>query len=794
MGCPEPLELSKLCDGESLPAEARRLTAHLAGCSRCRERVEREQEVARAVAALTCPEAEVLARFVDDDLPAAAGERVAAHVLRCDACRDVVAWTKEGLAEQARRSGRGRRASGAHRRRAAAPRREPASPWLPVAVAAAAAVLLAVVLLRGEPVQPSGDRAARPTPAETSPTDGPEVATPASPSPAPTGAPRPGPSPSVEPTSSTAPSPTPSPTTAPTASPRPSVEPSASPEPSPTTEPRPSPSPRPTSTVSPTPAPSPAETPAPAGVAVAALDGAGLRWRDPAGREGVLAGGAVFPPGTRFSAPDGAGTFRTGVVACTVPPRATLAVHAPDGEDARLELVEGAALFESPRPGARIACGEAVVEPGPAGGRFAVERSGPGRVMVAVVSGSARAGTPAAMARVEAGRAARIERGEARPATGGELLERAREQGLQADLSRGLSARRGLAAARVLTELEDRLAAADPARRARAAYAALAAAAADPALASAAAPLADDAGDALAAVLAADDTALAEGGAAAPAALAVLARARRWGQRRLELPDADADRLEALAEALAAHPAAALAADTEVLLALRAVEKATGFRAPRALWGRVAEAAARPDAGPGALARLLLAGRGVDPAPLLADLDALLARSALDAPLEPATLLEVERSLTLASALDAPRLERVLAHAAGARSADPAALIVLARDAAPFAGRQPVAPGAPSVVAVPVDGGWRVTWVFRAERRPQGVHLVGSWDQWDEEATPMTRRPDGSFVHTRVLPPGRHEYKFILRPGGSWTTDAGNPLQAPSGVDATENSVLLLPE
>lgn len=51
------------------------------------------------------------------------------------------------------------------------------------------------------------------------------------------------------------------------------------------------------------------------------------------------------------------------------------------------------------------------------------------------------------------------------------------------------------------------------------------------------------------------------------------------------------------------------------------------------------------------------------------------------------------------------------------------------------------------------------------------VHLAGTFNDWDPNATPLTRRADGTWAVSLDLPPGRYEYKFVV--DGRWCCDPG---------------------
>ena len=79
-----------------------------------------------------------------------------------------------------------------------------------------------------------------------------------------------------------------------------------------------------------------------------------------------------------------------------------------------------------------------------------------------------------------------------------------------------------------------------------------------------------------------------------------------------------------------------------------------------------------------------------------------------------------------------------------------------------------------------------VRFVFVGQARE--VALVGDFNGWSKDATPLERggRP-GIWTASVALPPGRHEYAFIVD-GQHWTAD---PLAAPNADEfGTESSVL----
>jgi hypothetical protein len=75
------------------------------------------------------------------------------------------------------------------------------------------------------------------------------------------------------------------------------------------------------------------------------------------------------------------------------------------------------------------------------------------------------------------------------------------------------------------------------------------------------------------------------------------------------------------------------------------------------------------------------------------------------------------------------------------------------------------------------------------------VSVVGDFNNWDAQATPMTRTPTGGTWSVAVhLPAGRHVYAFVVNgANGStqWVADPTAPLAPEDGLGAP-NSVLLV--
>ena len=71
----------------------------------------------------------------------------------------------------------------------------------------------------------------------------------------------------------------------------------------------------------------------------------------------------------------------------------------------------------------------------------------------------------------------------------------------------------------------------------------------------------------------------------------------------------------------------------------------------------------------------------------------------------------------------------------------------------------------------------------------QRVTLVGDFNDWDPQATPLRRSPSGGAWSTAVeLRPGRHRYAFVID-GEQWIADPAAP-PAPDDDFGTPGSVV----
>ena len=82
----------------------------------------------------------------------------------------------------------------------------------------------------------------------------------------------------------------------------------------------------------------------------------------------------------------------------------------------------------------------------------------------------------------------------------------------------------------------------------------------------------------------------------------------------------------------------------------------------------------------------------------------------------------------------------------------------------------------PSVTAEMVPGGvWNCTFRYKAGPDAARVSVAGTFNGWNSTATPMRGpRGDGYWLATVEIPPGRHEYKFVVN-NSLWSIDPDNP-------------------
>jgi len=86
----------------------------------------------------------------------------------------------------------------------------------------------------------------------------------------------------------------------------------------------------------------------------------------------------------------------------------------------------------------------------------------------------------------------------------------------------------------------------------------------------------------------------------------------------------------------------------------------------------------------------------------------------------------------------------------------------------------------------------KVTFTLPAKAASAGsrVCVVGDFNDWDPEATPMTRLKSGSWKATVDLPVDRtYAFRYLID-GRTWENDWEADGYAPSGVGHEENSLV----
>jgi nucleoid DNA-binding protein len=68
----------------------------------------------------------------------------------------------------------------------------------------------------------------------------------------------------------------------------------------------------------------------------------------------------------------------------------------------------------------------------------------------------------------------------------------------------------------------------------------------------------------------------------------------------------------------------------------------------------------------------------------------------------------------------------------------------------------------------------RVDFLCLGARNAKFVSVVGSWNDWDESATPMQKLPDGSWVAETPMPSGQ-TIRYRYNVDGRWESDPAYP-------------------
>lgn len=84
----------------------------------------------------------------------------------------------------------------------------------------------------------------------------------------------------------------------------------------------------------------------------------------------------------------------------------------------------------------------------------------------------------------------------------------------------------------------------------------------------------------------------------------------------------------------------------------------------------------------------------------------------------------------------------------------------------------------------------KVTFEVPPELAGETVNLCGDFNEWSQEATPMTRRKDGRFTVTLSLEQGRaYAYRYLVD-GTRWEND-GSADEYVDNSHGSKNSVVL---
>ena len=89
---------------------------------------------------------------------------------------------------------------------------------------------------------------------------------------------------------------------------------------------------------------------------------------------------------------------------------------------------------------------------------------------------------------------------------------------------------------------------------------------------------------------------------------------------------------------------------------------------------------------------------------------------------------------------------------------------------------------------------YKVTFTVPAEAavETKKVALVGEFNDWNpEEAVALKKQKDGSFKASLELTAGEYQFRYILD-DAKWENDWEADKYVPAGVDAAENSVVVL--
>ncbi len=116
-----------------------------------------------------------------------------------------------------------------------------------------------------------------------------------------------------------------------------------------------------------------------------------------------------------------------------------------------------------------------------------------------------------------------------------------------------------------------------------------------------------------------------------------------------------------------------------------------------------------------------------------------------------------------------PRAGKRSAGSPRTKSTSPLTPTPLKATAAASATTSPAALPAPGQGAPPVAPREAKVTFTLVEPQAKRVCVSGTFNAWAPDATPLARETDGQWAVTLALPPGRHEYKFVV--DGQWLPD-----------------------
>jgi hypothetical protein len=143
-----------------------------------------------------------------------------------------------------------------------------------------------------------------------------------------------------------------------------------------------------------------------------------------------------------------------------------------------------------------------------------------------------------------------------------------------------------------------------------------------------------------------------------------------------------------------------------------------------------------------------------------------------------ATLATATASQASAVKASAPTPKRQPLTTPGTASAKPSPLAATPSAPKPTVEEKTASPKASQTL--------KVTFAL-LEPHAQRVAVSGEFNGWSTDTTFLKKQNDGRWETTLALPPGRHEYKFVV--DGQWIPDPNAPEQAFNG-HGTLNSVV----